>query len=48
MLNITDLLINEVETRLASHYAVMFGPEDSGHLDFAIKVSRQALSLIHI
>ena len=46
MLNITDLLINEVETRLASHYAVMFGPEDSGHLDFAIKVSRQALSLI--
>lgn len=46
MLNITDMLINEVEGRLASNYAVMFGPEDSGHLDFAIKVSRQALSLI--
>jgi hypothetical protein len=46
MLNITDMLINEVEGRLASNYAVMFGPEDSGHLDFAIKVSRQAISLI--
>lgn len=43
MLNITNLLIDQVEERLGSTYALMFGAEDSGHLTFATKACREAL-----
>lgn len=46
MLNITNLLIDQVEERLGSTYALMFGAEDTGHLDYASKACREALTWI--
>lgn len=46
MLNIAELLTDEVARRLATNFALLFGPGTSAHLDAATRACRRALERI--
>lgn len=46
MLNIAELLIEEVERRLAANFALLFGREKTAHLGAACRACRRALTRI--